>query len=33
MASWADECEEVNMKPTSTTQEVDQITLQSGRQL
>jgi len=33
MVSWADECEEVNVKPTNATQEVDQITIRSGRQL
>jgi len=33
MVSWVDECEELNIKPTNTTQEVDQITLRSGRQL
>ena len=33
MVSWADEWEEVNVKPINTTQEVDQITLRSGRQL
>ena len=33
MVSWADECEEVNTKPVDATQEVDQLTLWSGRQL
>jgi len=33
LVSWADECEEVNVKPINSTQEVDQITLQPGRQL
>ena len=33
MASWADECEEASAILANTTQEVDQITLRSGRQL
>jgi len=33
MVSWTDECEEASANPTSTTQEVDQVTLQSGHQL
>jgi len=33
LVSWADECEEANANPTNTTQEVDQVTLWSGRQL
>jgi len=33
MVSWADECEEANAIPANTAQEVDQITLRSGRQL
>ena len=33
MVSWADECEEVNIETAPTAQEVDQITLRSGRQL
>ena len=33
MVSWTNECEEVNAIPTNTAEEVDQITLRSGRQL
>jgi len=33
MVSWANEWEEVNAKPTDTTQEVDQVTLRSSHQL
>jgi len=33
MVSWVDECEEANANPINTSQEVDQITLRSGRQL
>jgi len=33
MVSWADEWEEVNAKPVNTTQEVNQVTLRSNRQL
>jgi len=33
MVSWADQCEEVNIETIPTAQEVDQITLRSGRQL
>jgi len=33
MVSWADECEELNAKLTDNIQEVDQVTLWSGRQL
>lgn len=33
MVSWADECEEAIAIPANTAQEVDQITLRSGRQL
>jgi len=33
IVSWADECDEVNVRPTATTQEVDQIALRSSRQL
>jgi len=33
MVSWADECEEVNIETAPIAQEVDQITLRSGRQL
>jgi len=32
MVLWTDECEEVNVKPTNTIKEVNQITLRSGRQ-
>ena len=33
MVSWADECEEASAILANTAQEVDQITLRSGRQL
>ena len=33
MVSWADECEELNAKLADNIQEVDQVTLRSGRQL
>ena len=33
MVLWADECKGANHNPTNTTQEVDQITLRSSRQL
>jgi len=33
MVSWADECEEASAILVNTAQEVDQITLRSGRQL
>jgi len=33
IASWADECEEASAILANTAQEVDQITLRSGRQL
>ena len=33
MVSWVDKCEEMNVKPTNTIQEVDQVALRSGRQL
>jgi len=33
MVSWADECEEVKVKPLNTTQQVGQVTLWSGHQL
>ena len=33
MLSWEDECKKVSANPVNTTQEVDQVTLRSGRQL
>ena len=33
MVSWADECEELNAEHADNIQEVDQVTLRSGRQL
>jgi len=33
MVSWVDECEELNVRLADSIQEVDQVTLQSGRQL
>jgi len=33
MVSWAEECEELNAKHADNIQEVDQVTLRSGRQL